>query len=150
MTQIVRRLSVAAFTLIGVIVCVTPARAVEVTQKDIQDRRCLNCHGQSRLATMPPGERAAMVAPATAPSTQPARPGLHVTSDALAGSVHKTLACIDCHRDAETLPHGQDLAPASCNASCHSQPVSDFTQGAHAVALARNDPLAPNCTTCHG
>jgi hypothetical protein len=58
-------------------------------------------------------------------------------------------AC-DCHRDAVALPHAQELKPASCNSSCHSKPVSDFTQGAHAAAQARNDPRAPNCTTCHG
>lgn len=151
MTPFVRHLPIIASTLLGIfVVCVTPASAVEVTQKEIQDRRCLNCHGQSRLATMPPTERAAMVAAPTGPSTQPTRPGLHVTADALVNSVHKSLACIECHKDAETLPHRQDLAAASCAASCHNNPVSDFTQGAHAVALAKNDPRAPNCTTCHG
>src|SRR5688572_11027502 len=127
--------------------------AVEVTPKEIQDKRCLQCHGQSRLATMPAHERIAMVAPGAAPSTRPALPtraGLHVTGETLKASVHAGLACVDCHADAVKLPHQQDLAAASCTASCHTKPVSDFVQGAHAVALARNDPRAPNCTTCHG
>jgi hypothetical protein len=126
--------------------------AVEITPKEIQNRRCLQCHSQSRMATLPPTDRAAMVAPVTRPSTPvpPTRPALHVTPESLKGSVHAGLACVDCHADAVKLPHAQNLSAASCTASCHSKPVSDFVQGAHAVALARNDSRAPSCTTCHG
>src|SRR5205823_4741493 len=97
-----------------------------------------------------PEDRAAMVAPATQPSTQPTRPGIFVVGETLGRSVHSQLACVDCHRDSATLPHAQNLKPATCDSTCHSKPVSDFTQGAHAAALAKNDPRAPNCTTCHG
>jgi len=146
------RLSVFAFVLSAIWLGTSIARvhAVEVTPKEIQNRRCLQCHGQSRLATLPPSERIAMVAPGTQPSTQPTRPGLHVTAESLKASVHADLSCVDCHADAVKLPHGQRLAAASCMASCHTKPVSDFTQGAHAIALARNDPRAPSCVTCHG
>jgi cytochrome b subunit of formate dehydrogenase len=124
--------------------------AVEVSEKEMQNRRCLNCHGQSRMASLSPADRAGMVAPGTQPSTRPIRPGIHVTADSLAGSVHKSLGCVDCHRDAAKLPHAQKLEPASCNSTCHTKPLSDFLQGSHAAALAKNDPRAPNCTTCHG
>jgi cytochrome b subunit of formate dehydrogenase len=129
------------------------AGAVEVPQRQIEDRRCLQCHSQSRLANLSPADRLAMVAPSSQPSvasTQPTRAGLFVTPDTLAKSVHTSLACIDCHQDAKSLPHPQVLAPISCSASCHTKAVSDFTQGSHAVALARNDRNAPTCTTCHG
>jgi cytochrome b subunit of formate dehydrogenase len=151
MTWTVRYILIGVTGIMGLMIRAAPLSAVEVTQNQIQNRRCLNCHGQSRLATLPPTERAAMVAPGTQPaSTQPTRPGLHVTPESLSGSVHASLACLDCHADAATLPHAQKLADASCTASCHTKPVSDFTQGAHATALAKGDPNAPNCTTCHG
>jgi cytochrome b subunit of formate dehydrogenase len=131
-------------------VAVAQVCAVEVSPKEIQNRRCLQCHGQSRMATLPPSERAAMVAPGTQPATRPTRPGIHVTPESLSGSVHANLSCVDCHADAVKLPHAQRLAAVSCSAICHTKPVSDFTQGAHAVALAKNDPRAPSCITCHG
>jgi cytochrome b subunit of formate dehydrogenase len=141
---------VGLIVAISLTVFASVALADQVTSQEIQNRRCLNCHGQTRMAALGPADRAAMVAPATMPSTQPVRPGIYVAPESLARSVHAGLACIDCHRDASTLPHLQNLKAASCDSSCHSKPVSDFMQGAHAAALARNDPRAPVCTTCHG
>src|SRR5262245_6087640 len=86
-----------------------PSRAVDVSQADIANRRCLACHGQSRLATLSPEQRIVMVAPATIPTTQPSapaptRPGLYLGTEALVGSVHAKLACVQCHSNAVTLP----------------------------------------------
>jgi cytochrome b subunit of formate dehydrogenase len=139
---------VLSVTWLGV--AVSHVAAVEISPKEIQNRRCLQCHSQSRLATLSPTDRAAMVAPGTQPSTRPTRPGIFVTAESLKASVHANLSCVDCHADAGKLPHAQDLAAASCMASCHTKPVSDFTQGAHATALAKHDPRAPSCVTCHG
>ena len=150
MTVSIGRRWAGLITLISLTVFASITTAAEVSPQEIANRRCLNCHGQTRLATLGPADRAAMVAPATLPSTQPVRPGIYVAGESLGRSVHAGLSCVDCHRDAASLPHAQDLRPASCDSSCHSKPVSDFMQGAHAAALARNDPRAPNCTTCHG
>src|SRR5687767_2889635 len=111
MTDRVRRFLLAVMWVMAVAIGASQVRGDEVSEKQMQNRRCLNCHGQSRMATLSPGDRAAMVAPSTNPSTQPARRGLHVASDALAGSVHKNLGCVDCHRDATKLPHAQKLEP---------------------------------------
>ncbi len=83
---------------------------------------------------------------ADAPAT---RPGLLVSANALAGSPHEKLGCVECHQDAANLPHAPKLAPASCTASCHAAEVKEYEGSAHRAALLRNEPLAPTCTTCH-
>ena len=129
-----------------------PGLAVEIPQSQLENRRCLNCHGQSEIGQRTADERRAMVAhpDGVEGSTAGTRPGLFVTPETLMGSVHKDLSCVSCHADAATLPHAAKLAPASCTASCHAMPKSDFIQSKHAEALAKKDPRAPTCETCHG
>ena len=92
-----------------------------------------------------------MVIPTTQPTTMPSvRPELYVPSDGLSASVHKNLACTDCHQTAKVLPHPQKLGAPTCNSSCHANQSSQFLQGAHAKAVAEGNPLAPTCATCHG
>lgn len=132
--------------------------AKELTPTEIENRRCLNCHGQSRIGEMGASERASMLAPATQPSSSSAatsldpapRPGIYIAPDALDGSVHATLACADCHQAARTLPHPAELGKPTCNSTCHVAPRSDYLQGAHAEAVARGVENAPTCVTCHG
>ena len=132
------------------------------------NQRCLNCHGQSHIATLSPAERRTMVAlpeglapvlppapataaPATAAEAQPARPRLYIADGQFRGSVHAKAACTDCHQDARTLPHALKLGTASCaTAACHSLEGERQQRSAHAAAAARNDPRAPTCITCHG
>jgi cytochrome b subunit of formate dehydrogenase len=129
-------------------------RAVQLTEADIANRRCVNCHSQQRLGEMPPEQRLSMVAKPTTPvdtAAMPAtRPGLVLSGEMLASSVHKSAACVDCHRDAQQLPHALDLKPVSCNESCHANQTMAFRQSVHAEALAANNPMAPTCATCHG
>jgi cytochrome b subunit of formate dehydrogenase len=133
--------------------------AAEVSPAQIENRRCLNCHGQSRIAEMPPDERRSMVAAASASSLTPAappalkRPGLFVSEQSLAGNVHANLACVTCHDTAATLPHAQTLTSVSCaTAGCHAPAQSDYLQGVHALAAAKPEfkDKAPTCVTCHG
>ena len=94
-----------------------------------------------------------MVKPATQPAPQPSdapRPQLFVKPDALAGTVHASLACADCHQDAKSLPHAQNMGPVSCNQTCHKTAAADYMGGAHAEAVARGVANAPTCSTCHG
>lgn len=134
---------------------------------EADNRRCLRCHGQEKIATLGPADRRSMVStqldadapprPAPAPDVlaltgnEPAtRPGLFVNRDALAHSVHRDKKCIDCHEDAARLPHVPKLNTRTCATSCHEKEASEFPKGAHAEALARGDPLAPTCASCHG
>jgi cytochrome b subunit of formate dehydrogenase len=66
-------------------------------------------------------------------------------------SPHAGLACTDCHADVveSELPHAEDLAPVAC-ANCHDEIQQQYDVSLHGRAIARGDPLAPRCTTCHG
>ncbi len=129
------------------------------------DRRCLQCHGRAHIADLSPAERRSMIgtqldadAPPAPPPTLPPltgseaakRPGLYIQNDALKGSIHANLKCVDCHVDAAALPHSMPLNKATCAASCHENAVKAYQSGAHRAALARNDPQAPTCASCHG
>jgi cytochrome b subunit of formate dehydrogenase len=127
-------------------------RSAEVTQAEIDNRRCYNCHAQSQLADMPAKDRKVMVSATTQPVNEPEgpRPGLYIKGDTLDASVHAKLACVDCHTEAKTLPHPQKMGKASCSTSCHANANSDYLQGAHAEAIAKGVPNAPTCSSCHG
>ena len=147
------RLVLVVALLVGLLsVLAGPVLAVEIPQAEIENRRCLNCHGQSEIGQRTAEERRAMVAHpgGMEGSTAAARPGLFVTPETLMGSVHKDLSCVSCHADAQTLPHAAKLRPASCTLSCHTEQGSDYLQSKHAEAAAKNDPNAPTCGTCHG
>jgi cytochrome b subunit of formate dehydrogenase len=146
----------ARWIILAVVLCigclfVRAASATDLTQAEIQSRRCLNCHAQQRMAQLAPSDRAMMVAPATQPTTPVAvRPDLYVPSDTLSSGPHSKLSCTDCHKDATGLPHAARLRPVDCNVGCHSPQRSDYLQGVHAEAVARGAANAPTCSTCHG
>src|SRR5262245_44511237 len=82
------------------------AWAVEVTQAEIENRRCLACHEQSHIGEMPAKDRRVMVVASTHPvkEAEAARPGLLVQRQTLAGSAHAALPCVRCQPPAQTLP----------------------------------------------
>jgi hypothetical protein len=143
------------------LVAAQAAGAAEVSPAELENRRCLNCHGQKHIASLSPRQRMVMVArppqdqttrpaateplgAATAAANVPAvRPKLFVTADTRAGGVHAKVACVDCHKAARNLPHPPNLGRASCNSACHVKAESDFMQGPHAEALAKGDARAP-------
>lgn len=157
-------ISVVVLGLILLAVGSTDARLQEAP-KDA-DRRCLQCHGQERIATLNPGERLTLVgtwldpdSPPPGPLMEPRpptgdepefRPGLYIQRNALAGSVHDGINCIECHEDAARLPHDPELNLQTCATSCHTKEATEFPTGSHFEALQRGDPLAPTCVSCHG
>jgi len=131
------------------------------------DRRCMQCHGQTHIATLSPAERRSMVGtkldtstPAAPPSATPTdpltgnepptRPNLFVHPEQLKGGVHEKNTCVDCHTDAATLPHAPSLNTATCATKCHESAASAYAAGSHKTALDRKDAMAPTCATCHG
>ncbi|MFZ4573647.1 MAG: hypothetical protein ACOYN0_04570 [Phycisphaerales bacterium] len=78
------------------------------------------------------------------------RPELFVRPDALVGSRHEGLRCVQCHQDAAALPHASQLAPAGCATSCHAEEGRLYGEGSHAEAVVRGDARAPTCGFCHG
>lgn len=131
------------------------------------DQRCLQCHAQAHIAELNPAERLSMVgtwlgteAPPVPlllnfpdqpdPSEPPTRPGLFITPDHLAGSVHADVRCVECHTDAERLPHTPRLNLRTCASECHTDVAARFAASEHRNAMDLQDPLAPGCNTCHG
>ncbi len=144
--------TVAASLLLGVAgstLAITPAAEIAA-----ENRKCANCHGQARLGQMTAAQRGVMVRrdqdQTLSEDPASAHPGLVVTTQTLAASVHDALACIDCHQDAATLPHAQELAPVTCDSGCHETQQVQFRRGRHAEVLAAGHPQAPACSTCHG
>ncbi|MFO7655365.1 MAG: cytochrome c3 family protein [Candidatus Krumholzibacteriia bacterium] len=65
----------------------------------------------------------------------------------LAGSVHESLSCTDCHGDIQQLPHAPQLGEAACG-SCHSDAAEVYVQ--HGRAKVAESPHVPTCAGCHG
>jgi len=76
---------------------------------------------------------------------------VHVDAETFASSVHGDLDCVYCHADlaGAELPHDEDVAPVDCSL-CHEQQAAEHRESLHGKAVARGDPLAPTCSTCHG
>ncbi len=96
---------------------------------------CFECHADKSLTTKRDGKTVS----------------LFVDQKKFAASVHGKGNCIDCHADltGKELPHDERLKPATCRA-CHAVQQSQHDQSLHGKAIARGDPLAPRCISCHG
>ncbi len=145
-------LGLLALCLVGL--ASAPAPAVELTRAQTHNDRCYNCHGQRRITDLSPSERRSMIAPPPGgqalPPQDESRPGLFTSPDALHDGPHAALACIDCHRDAATLPHAMTLEQPTCTSSCHVQAAAEHRRGIHAQAAGEGKPGAPSCADCHG
>jgi hypothetical protein len=143
----------AGVMLLAISICAN-AQIVAADTAGEDNRRCFNCHGQLHIAELSADERLSMVAaPDEGEATvagPAARPELFMPPDALASGTHAKLDCVSCHSDAATLPHAQQLAPATCTQGCHAASGAAFRRSTHATALVRGDPLAPTCAHCHG
>ncbi len=140
--------------ILAVLLSSAHARAVEMTDADIENKRCFNCHGQSRITDLAPSEWRTMVSDpgsmdARARVAEP-RPGLFTPPDALHDGPHADLTCIRCHEDADELPHTALLKQARCDNGCHAPAAAAYRNGIHAEALADADDRAPGCADCHG
>ena len=118
----------------------------------IANDQCLKCHDGMNLAAMEPSALAAMVRIPAGQSPvlrDKARvPALRVEEAPFAASVHAGLACVDCHRGVERLPHDQHLPVISC-ADCHTDAQQALAQGVHRP-VEGNHRLRPDCSDCHG
>src|SRR4051794_15879511 len=71
-------------TLIGGV-----TRGADISEAEVQNRKCTGCHGQSNIAEFPPEVRRQQVDASALSGPQPAtRPELYITQEKLKGSVH--------------------------------------------------------------
>lgn len=142
--------------------------SLDACPREHPNRRCLDCHAKPHIAELDPEERLSMVGTRLAPSPGQSRssrsseedvpavekseirPGLHVPADALSGSVHAKVTCVECHEDADFLPHDARLDPSTCAIDCHPDQARELADSAHADAANEGSDLAPRCSSCHG
>jgi hypothetical protein len=95
---------------------------------------CLACHGDKSMSTTRAGKTAS----------------LYVDGKKFATSIHGSFGCTGCHADLEgkDLPHDTPK-PVKCG-TCHTTEQEQHARSLHGKAIARGDPLAPRCVSCHG
>ena len=68
----------------------------------------------------------------------------------LSSSVHKNLACLECHGEMEMEMGPGRVDPVETCGSCHKRALNDYLPSVHAVAFRRGTPHAATCVECHG
>ncbi|NOZ47583.1 MAG: hypothetical protein GXO79_12500 [Chlorobi bacterium] len=76
---------------------------------------------------------------------------LYMDVNSLQNSVHKNVACVDCHYDVSDgdFPHAEELQKVDCG-KCHIDENSKYFRGVHGQALRNNASHTPTCKECHG
>ena len=77
---------------------------------------------------------------------------LSIDPEEYAASAHgkAELACVDCHRDIEELPHAEKLAKADCT-FCHEETGEIYDKSVHGQVNVEGKPdEAAQCSSCHG
>lgn len=76
---------------------------------------------------------------------------LFVDAARYSNSAHGELSCVSCHTlvDRSHDPVCLDIGGVNC-AMCHENEVKVFDTSQHGRELAEGNPIAPNCTSCHG
>ncbi|MBI2837124.1 MAG: hypothetical protein HYX75_02345 [Acidobacteria bacterium] len=84
---------------------------------------------------------------------------LYVDLNMLQKSVHAKRICVDCHSDVVEIPHAEPPKRVSCT-RCHykgnpegapqTDAYLDYAQSVHAIEVAKGNPKAPVCQSCHG
>jgi predicted CXXCH cytochrome family protein len=125
--------------------CHGPHKARRVLYEDsLNDTFCLRCHENPDLKkVLANGDEKS----------------LFVDINAFEHSIHKTkrIACVKCHvnvnfnHENPTQPTCEVSAGIKVDCSiCHAEEVKLFENSTHGQLLAKKDPNAPSCTTCHG
>jgi formate dehydrogenase gamma subunit len=94
---------------------------------------CLACHDDASL-TKDVGGRSVSV---------------HVDPAKYEASVHGMFGCSDCHTDISDYPHEPAAARVDCS-SCHPDAVAAYDRSLHADSVAKRNPQAATCFSCHG
>ncbi len=127
-------LAVAA-TLAGWSEPVPAAAQTSPSPEPARGNECVGCHGLADIIVADDGEY---------------RPGLHVTWDSIADSVHGDFACTDCHSGLSASMHARaDAARHSC-ATCHERQRLEYEAGYHGPSGSGHVAPKPTCITCHG
>jgi formate dehydrogenase gamma subunit len=108
--MLVNSFSVGVLFLLMSTVC-----PVGIQAASLSNDACYNCHGKEGT------------------------PIPFVEKTTMGHSVHNKLSCVSCHRDADSMPHAQNLAPVNC-----------ILNSGHGRALKQDREVAETCADCHG
>jgi len=111
------------------------APAVKAPAMEPADADCFECHSDETATGTKNGKKISVF----------------VDAKKFKGFAHGSVPCVGCHADlrGKDLPHDEDLAPVQCG-SCHATEQAQHAKSLHGQAIARGDPLAPRCQSCHG
>lgn len=115
-----------------------------VAHAQLQMQKCMICHGKRDFRKiLDSGEVRS----------------LYVDLNELQKSVHAKRNCVDCHSDVAQIPHVELPRRVSCT-RCHykgnpegapqTDAYLDYAQSVHAIEVAKGNPRAPVCQSCHG
>lgn len=122
-----------AFKIFTACICVFAFFCAGAYSQD-DNETCLSCHGDKELTGL--DKRGNEIS-------------MYVTDTAIDSSIHKGMACVDCHTDLagmDDYPHAEELQPVDC-ATCHDDVGEIYASSAHGMAV--DNPNAPTCASCH-
>ncbi|RLB23570.1 MAG: hypothetical protein DRG71_05925, partial [Deltaproteobacteria bacterium] len=100
------------------------------------DKECLKCHADPNLTAIRDGETVSM----------------YVDTLETHSSMHRDKTCAQCHTGASPTherPCATVINKVDCSI-CHTEVVETYATSTHGQLIDRGDPLAPECTDCHG
>ncbi|MEW5923943.1 MAG: cytochrome c3 family protein [Candidatus Zixiibacteriota bacterium] len=100
------------------------------------DKQCLKCHSNPNLTAMRDGQKVSM----------------YVDTLETHGSMHRSVTCAQCHTGASPThdrPCETVINKVDCSI-CHTEVVEIYMTSIHGKLVDRGDPIAPECTDCHG
>ncbi len=126
--------ALASLLLLGMLPAPVFAQTVDGPSASVQ---CQVCHGNFTFLegkTPTPAQDSALL----------------VTAAVVGESVHGFVGCVACHPgQAEGYPHEVPEVAVSCQ-GCHERVGSEYAESVHGYAVARGNPRAPTCASCHG
>ena len=107
--------------------------AIPSAAQKIKDQTCLACHSDPTATTQVNGKTVS----------------LFVDRAKFQHSIHGSMfSCVDCHTDAQTLPHAT-LKAVSCD-GCHADARQAYSHSIHARDGKPGQTAAATCQDCHG
>lgn len=144
------RASVALFLVIFLFFGVFPSHGAGQPASD----ECFDCHGSDDIVDWEEDE----VAENTIPAERLREihfvkiPDISsfVDERRYAASVHGDLSCVECHSDADSVPHKRFLNAVFCG-ECHDGAEEEYGKSRHGLAREEEKVMyAPGCSDCHG
>ena len=117
------------------------------------DLDCIDCHMDMEVDEFPHPAVAEAVDCAFCHDDVMETFGRSIHSRELGKGDSRSSLCASCHGAHDIRPVAEPLATAAIHqrcAECHVEEGKIYAGSLHGRALADGDPLAPNCSTCHG